>query len=456
MRYEWFIAKRYLKPQGGATFIFHLTLISMIGVALGVASLVVVLSVMNGFANDLRGKILEGISHIVITYRAGLEDYEKIMPNFLEIDNVEAVSPAIIDWGVLFVSQSASSLHEPVTFVGIDPAYDAGVTRMADKLIAGDIDSLTAPAQQPSNKMVSIEDIVQKQDAVLPGIIIGKELATNLLGIYPVDGVADSEVFKAALGAQLSVMALPRETETISMNASRGGAKEVKFRVTGVFDSGNYEFDSSWVYVSIPSAQYLIGMNGRVTNLQFRLRDHSIQATTDTMNEIIKMNNRLVSSRGYVQSWRDMRKTFFEALEIEKLTMNIILRIIILVATFNIIATLFMVVTEKTRDIGLLRAIGAGRANVMSVFIMLGIYIGALGALLGVGIGYAICVFLQVYPIEMPGGGSVYYLRYIPCEPEIADFIWVTVYTFVISLLASIYPAIRASRAIIVESLRFS
>ena len=151
-----------------------------------------------------------------------------------------------------------------------------------------------------------------------------------------------------------------------------------------------------------------------------------------------------------------MNKIFFDALKIEKRTMDLILKIIILVATFNIIATLFMVVMEKTRDIGLLRAMGAGRKNVMLIFILLGIIVGTMGASLGVGLGYAVCRFIQIFQIEMPGDNSIYYLKYVPCHMEIWDFLWVCVYTVTVSFLASIYPAVRASRLAPVDALRFS
>jgi lipoprotein-releasing system permease protein len=136
--------------------------------------------------------------------------------------------------------------------------------------------------------------------------------------------------------------------------------------------------------------------------------------------------------------------------------MNYILKIIILVATFKIIATLFMVVTEKTRDIGLLRAVGAGRRNILKIFLTLGVLVGLIGASLGVLGGFTICTILQMFPPELPGEGRIYYLKYLPCEMEVMDFISVAGYTFVVSFLASIYPAVRAARLSPVDALRFS
>lgn len=449
MRYEWFIAKRYLRPQGGATFIFHLTLISMIGVALGVASLVVVLSVMNGFANDLRSKILEGISHVIIQYPRGLEDYDEFIPHYKELDNVDAVSPAIIDWGAIFVTDLVDRRREAVTFVGIDPERD--VSNVKDKIVVGSIDSLAEAPEPPSGELVPLDVLEDQAELDNPGAVIGVELAAKLFGAYTVNGTVDKEQLKFVIGQSLTLITLPKQVDTITS----GVAERLILRVDGVFETGNYEFDSTWIYMSLPAAQQILSLGDRVTHIQFRLHDHSLEATEKTYWNVIDLKNDL-SSGGYVQTWQEMRRAYFEALEMEKFTMTIILRIIILVATFNIIATLFMVVTEKTRDIGLLRAIGAGRRNVMFLFLSLGILIGLIGVFLGLGLGYAVCLFIQVYPIELPGGGSIYYLRYIPCEPEATDFFWVTVYTFIISLLASVYPAFRASRAVIVDSLRFS
>lgn len=451
MRYEWFIAKRYLRPQGGATFIFHLTLISMIGVALGVASLVVVLSVMNGFTYEIRGKILEGISHIIIKYDRGVEDYQKQLPLFSELDNVEAVSPAILDAGALFVTDSVNPRQVFISFVGIDPDQD--VTNIRNKIKVGSTDRLRiVPETEPEySELVPLEQLENELVKEDPGIIIGTELAANLFGLYNIDSSIDNESLKQIIGRRLTLITIPKQTDTFST----GAIQKLIFKIDGVFDSGNYEFDSSWAYMSIPSAQYLLNFDDRVSFFQFRLHDYSEEQTDQTWEDIYQLNHRM-NGTGFVQTWRDMRRAYFDAIEMEKVTMTIILRIIILVATFNIIATLFMVVTEKTRDIGLLRAIGAGRKNILFLFLSLGTLIGFIGVMLGLLIGFGLCLFIQVYPIELPGGGSVYYLRYIPCKPELMDFLWVMVYTFLISLLASVYPAIRASRAIIVDSLRFS
>ena len=448
MRYEWFIAKRYLRPQGGATFIFHLTLISMAGVALGVTSLITVLSVMNGFGNDLRAKILQGRSHIVLKYTNGLQNYEQILPAFAAIENVEAYSPVILNWGMLIPTELPGGGHYPVSLIGIDPKREIAVTQIDKKLIAGTLVPLSDDGSESSdNQKVKITEVQPKR---IHGILIGKELANSLFGI-PDSEEKKEKVYEAVLGQHVTLITVPDDRESLSMDWK----ENLDFQVVGVFDSGHYEFDSTWVYISIPDAQSLFHLAGAVTDIQFRLKDHSQEATLETRKEIYTVNRERVGT-GYPETWMEMNRTFFNALTIEKRTMNYILKIIILVATFNIIATLFMVVTEKTRDIGLLRAVGAGRWNILKLFLLLGILVGTIGAVLGVAGGFSLCKIIQWFPPELPGEGQIYYLKYLPCEMEWTDFIGVALYTLLVSFLASLYPAIRASRLIPIEALRFS
>ncbi|HOL95565.1 MAG TPA: ABC transporter permease [bacterium] len=450
MRYEWFVAKRYLRPQGGATFIFHLTLISTAGVALGVASLITVLSVMNGFGNYLRSKILQVRSHIVFYYDnyGGIGNYDQVLSEFAKIPNVAACSPTIKEWGFLYPVESR--IPYAVNFVGIDPDYEIQVTALDQFMIAGSLDGLREERRPPaSGRKVKITELAQ---AKKHGILIGKELAAAMFHIGEAEGETKEQAYSRALGRRINLITLRHDTDTISLEQTSTD----QFVVEGVFESGHYEYDSTLVYISLPAAQTLLGLGNRVTEIQFRLRDHSIPQTNLTGLEIFKKNQELLGGAGYGQTWMSMNQTFFQALDIEKRTMDYILKIIILVATFNIIATLFMVVTEKTRDIGLLRAIGAGRKNIMLIFIFLGLIVGALGAGLGVLGGFSICTFLQMFPPELPGEGRVYYLKYLPCEMELMDFVWVSVYTLVVSFLASIYPAVRAARFTPVDALRFS
>ncbi|MGC9326234.1 MAG: FtsX-like permease family protein [Candidatus Hinthialibacter sp.] len=458
MRYEWFIAKRYLKPQGGATFIFHLTLISMAGVALGVASLITVLSVMNGFGNYLRSIMVEVGSHVVMNYDSagGLKNAEEFMDELVKIPNVEACSPVIQYWGMIQRTNYPGSSPQLVTFMGVDPDLESRVTGLSDNMIAGSLEGLKQEVRpSASQKKVRLNELVAQSDGVkqFPGIIIGKEMAYLYFGAQETDEISQEEAYQYVLGQKLTLLTYLSEGESVT----EGKPVQRTFVVEGVFETGHYQYDSSLVYISLLSAQVLLQIpEGRINSIQFRLYDHSKEATNKTFDAIVAKNQEILGWYGGGTTWMNQHQVFFQALDIEKRTMDYILKIIILVATFNIIATLFMVVTEKTRDIGLLRAIGAGRRNVMSIFVLLGIIVGALGAVFGVAGGYTICSIIQIFPPELPGDGQVYYLKYLPCDMEAMDFIWVSVYTLVVSFLASIYPAVRASRFIPVEALRFS
>ncbi|MBZ0256733.1 ABC transporter permease, partial [bacterium] len=318
MRYEWFIAKRYLRPQGGATFIFHLTLISMIGVALGVASLVVVLSVMNGFAYDVRSKILEGISHVIIKYDHGISDYEKQLPQFAEIKNVKAVSPAIIDAGALYVTDAREPNQMFVTFLGINPDLD--VSNIKSKIKYGSIDSLRNTADAQSDEMVSLDQLEEESSQEDPGIIIGTELAASLFHLYKMDSSIDDDMLQQVIGRRLTLITVPKMTDTFTT----GVVQKLIFRIDGVFETNNYEFDSSWVYMSIPSAQFLLNLDNRVTLLQFMLNDFSEEKTEETWTDIYNFNRRMNGGAGFVQTWKDMRSAYFEAIKMEKVTMTII------------------------------------------------------------------------------------------------------------------------------------
>lgn len=458
MRYEWFIAKRYLKPQGGATFIFHLTLISMVGVALGVTSLITVLSVMNGFGNYLRSIMIQVGSHIVMNYDniGGIKDVDGVLEELSKVPNVAACAPIIPFWGMIHRTDYPGGEPQMIQFIGIDPDRQNQVNGVVDDLVGGNLEGLKKEKRSSeSEKKIKLNDFLSKgEDKEMPGIIIGKEMALSYLSITSSSDKADDiEYIKNILGQKLTLMTIPRSGDSIV----DGKPTERTFVVEGVFETGNYEYDSGLVYISLLSAQVLLQTpEGRVNSIQFKLTDHSKAATEKTFEDLLQRNNELLGWHGGGYTWMDQHHVFFQALDYEKRTMDYILKIIILVATFNIIATLFMVVTEKTRDIGLLRAIGAGRKNVMTIFIMLGLIVGALGVIFGVAGGLTVCSIIKIFPPEMPGNGQIYYLKYLPCEMEIMDFVWVSVYTMIVSFLASIYPAVRASRFIPVDALRFS
>ncbi len=436
MRYEWFIAKRYLRPQGGATFIFHLTLFSIGAVALGVAALITVLSVMNGFANDVRSKIIGARSHIIVKMNYGEEYQPALIQEYNDLPNVAAVSPLIEFVGMLYAAENPQN-QIPTQVFGIVPEYEIEVSRLDEKIVIGDLGSVARETEEKPSGMVDITALSQTDT---PGIIIGKEMARALFRDY-----------RNVLGRRVTIMTLPSDDFSIAYTKP----SVQNFHVTGVFESGYYEYDLTWAYVALEDAQAITGMNGKVKGLQLRLEDAEEAATVNAQT-LVNEKSKELGVFGYPITWMEMNKNFFEALKIEKTAMDLILKIIILVATFNIIATIFMIVMAKTRDIGLLRAIGSSRRSVMMIFLLVGIYIGLIGTALGIVGGYGVCSIIQVYPIELPGGGQVYNLKYLPCDMLFNDFAGVAAYTFVISFMAAIYPAVRASRLQPVDALRYN
>ncbi len=242
MRYEWYIAKRYLQPQGGATFIFHLTLISMTGVALGVASLIVVLSVMNGFANDLRMKMIQGRSHVVMHYNwgEGLPNYRGVISEFEKLDNVEACSPVIIKYGFLYPTDYRNAPQSAVQFSGIDTAMESAVTGLDKKIIAGSLDALAREKPEPpSERKVKLTDLVKE---IAPpresGIIIGRELATNMFLVTESDNMTKEQTFSQVLGSRLTLVTIPAESNSVMSGVTNSRT----FVIEGVFESGHYDF----------------------------------------------------------------------------------------------------------------------------------------------------------------------------------------------------------------------
>jgi lipoprotein-releasing system permease protein len=461
MRYEWFIAQKYLKPKGGATFIFLLTMISMTGVALGVASLITVLSVMNGFGHFLRSSMIQVSSHIIMEYpdNGGLSDPEAIMTELEKLPNVDACSPMVSKWGLIQRTDypiNDTNRVNIVSFVGIDPEREAKVTGIKDFLVTGSFDGFKEEKRPPeSSEMMKLDQLVAQRsgEKKLPGIIIGTEMAGSFFVINSTKDTPDEEAYKYVIGQRLTIMTMPNDV----VSFAEAEPSERTFAVEGVFKTGNYEYDSALVYTSLLSAQTMLEIpQGRVPALQFKLHDHSQDATDQSLMNISSRSQEMLGRSPSGNTWMRQHQVFFRALAYEKLVMDCILKIIILVATFNIIATIFMVVTDKTRDIGLLRAIGAGRKNIMLIFIFFGLIVGALGVTLGITGGLGVCTFIKTVPITLPGDGQVYYMKYLPCRMIFSDFLWVSVYTMVISFLASIYPAIRASRLVPVDALRFS
>ena len=410
MSFEYFIGKRYLKAKQKHAFISMITVLSVAGVTVGVMALIVVIAVMSGFEDDLKTRILGIESHLVLMRHGGpFADYQTVMEKMAAVQGVEAVTPFIYTQVMLRSSGGVSG----AVLRGIDPETAASVIKGIE----------TGALSEPSR------DADQEMQAVrVPGIILGKELARSL------------HVLK---GDMVQVIT------TKGMISPIGHVPTMRrFVVKGYFETGMYEYDGSMAYVGLGDAQKILRMPGAVSGIEARVTD--IYNARDVAQ-------RVVETLGYpywVRDWMQMNRNLFSALKLEKTVMFIILALIILVAAFNIASSLIMMVMEKTKDIAILKAMGATDGSIRKIFVFEGLLIGALGTFLGVVIGFVMCALLEKYKfIELPG--DVYYLTTLPVKLDLMDVVVIAASALVICFLATLYPARQASKLDPVEAIRY-
>ncbi len=413
MSYEMFIGLRYLRAKRKQTFVSLITLISIAGVMVGVTALIVVIAVMNGFKEDLRDKILGVTSHVVISrFDGNISKYQEVRAKVGEVSGVNAATPFIYTQ-VMISSRKAIS---GAVLRGIEPKTASKVINLPKNLRAGSLEELEA-----ENKPEGMR--------ATPGIILGNELARNIGALR-----GEPVTVISPLGRLTPLGRVPRSQT---------------FRVAGIFDSGMYEYDSTIAYVSLWAAQRFLGIGDRVTGIEVRV---------DNIYEADRVARAIGKALGgypyWSRDWMRMNKNLFSALKLEKIVMFIILTLIILVAAFNIVGTLIMVVIEKTRDIAILKSMGATRRSIMKIFMIEGAVIGLVGTLLGLLGGYTLCTLLATYKfIELPS--DVYYISTLPVQMNPLDVALIALAAIVITLAASVYPAWQASRFDPAEAIRY-
>lgn len=409
---ELFIGLRYIRAKRKNHFVSFIAFISIAGVALGVFSLIVVLSVMNGFGNELRDRTLSMTSHATISgYDGYLKDWPTVLAKAMESKEVVAAAPYINKEAMLSNGKrvSGSLIH------GIDPEMEGKVSSVAEKMVSGKLTDLKSGEY---------------------GIVLGRELA-NALGVYEGDRVT-------VITPQASITAV-------------GVMPRLKrFRVVGVFEVGMNQFDSAMSYIHLDDAAKLFSYDEKVNGVRLKLTD---------LFEAPRITREIEQSFGenyWVKDWSKQHKNFFRALQTEKTVMFIILLMIISVAALNIVSTLMMTVTDKESDIAILRALGMRPSSVMIIFIIQGAFIGLFGTLIGVGTGVpvAINVFEIVSWLErlfstdfLPS--DVYYISDITADVKVKDVVTYALSAFTVTILATIYPAWRASRTLPAEALRY-
>ncbi len=417
MKYEWFIGLRYLKAKRKQTFISIITVISVAGVMVGVMALIVVLAVMSGFEKTLKEKILgtQAHLHLLKATQEGLDQYQEVTKRVEETKGVASAAPFIISQVML----SSESNVFGVVLKGIDPDRVGRVTELANNLKSG-----------------RLEDLKGGKEGDPPGIILGVELAKHLSV-----SLNDSIQVISPLGTVTPMGMMP---------------KMKRFRVKGIFYSGMYEFDNTMAYVSLESAQKFFSMGDRVTGIEIKTND--IYKVKEVGREI----RRKMGFPFWTKDWMEMNRNLFSALRLEKIAMFIILVLIVLVAAFNIISSLIMVVMEKNKDIAILKSMGASSKSILKIFTIEGGVIGVVGTILGTILGLGAAFNLEKITdfVERLFGfkilsSDVYYIDKLPSQVNPVDVILIVLTAVLISLLATLYPAWRASKLDPAEALRY-
>jgi lipoprotein-releasing system permease protein len=422
--YELFISLRYLRARRKQVFVSIITFISIAGILLGVAALIIVLAVMNGFETDLRNKILGVNAHLVLMeYSGAMRDYSKVANTVSSIKGVAGATPFVYGQAMVKSGENVSG----VVIRGIDMDSASQVLQI-NRMQGGKMADLS----DRSRHALPLEPVLRD----LPGVVLGKELAKNLgLGLY------DTVSIISPMGISTPMGLVPRIK---------------KFLVVGIFDSGFYEYDSTLVFLSLKDSQAFLNMGDLVTGVEIRLLD---------IYQAERVAGAITAKLGYpywVRTWMDMNKNLFSALKLEKRVMAIILSLIVLVAAFNIISTLIMVVMEKHRDIAILKSMGASSAGIMKIFIFQGLTISFIGTSLGCSIGLAVALHLSQISlfVERLFGfkilpGDVYYLSELPSRVNYGDVLLIALGTLLISFLSTVYPSWRASKLDPAETLRY-
>ncbi len=411
MGFELFIGRRYLRAKQKQAFISLITILSIAGVAVGVMALIVVIAVMTGFEADLKKRILSGQPQIMIMRHGGpIAKYREILQAVEQTPGVEAATPFIYAQIMLRSNSGASG----AVLRGIDPAS------------AGRVMDTLRDLYLPSATAANASTVASPE---IPGIVLGLELAKNL-----------------AVG----------KGDVIYLISPRGMISPIghvptmrRFKVTGFFESGMYDYDQTFAYINIRDAQKIMRLGDAVTGLDIRVTD---------VYEARNIAGTISGKLGFpywARDWMQMNRNLFKALKLERQVMFIILTLIILVAAFNIASSLIMMVMGKTRDIAILKAMGATERSLKKIFVLNGMVIGLLGTLIGLGLGLVICTVLKHYNIHELTGDIYYFTTRLPVKLEFLDVASIIAAALLICFLATLYPARQAAKLNPVEAIRY-
>jgi lipoprotein-releasing system permease protein len=405
MPFELHIALRYLLARRKQAFISVISLISTMGVAVGVTALVVALALMTGLQGELRDRILGAQAHIFVWKTSGLADYHADVARLKAVDGVIGAAPAILGKALLRTARSDAF----VTLKGIDPVLEPDVTDVGRSMVKGKVADLEPRTQEEA-----------------PGILVGADLARDL-GLT----VGDSVTVLTPEGTLSPMGMMPRAR---------------RLRVAGIFKLGLYEFDAASGFVTLALAERLLNKSPDLIELRVRDVYGAPRLAAQLQDQL--------GPEYATQDWADMNGSLFSALRLEKMAISITIGLIVMVAALNIIASLVLLVMEKSRDIAILKTMGASRRSVMAIFMVQGLIIGLVGTTLGAALGTGLSFVLDRYKL-IQLSADVYQVSHVPFVVLPADFVTVVISAIVICFLATIYPSRQAARLDPVQALRF-
>jgi len=407
MRFAWLVAKRYLRSPNRPAVLRLVTVLAVVGVTAGVATLVIALAMNSGFRSTMQDRLLGVTAHVTVS-RAGssaLSDYSQLAERLDHVPGVKAVAPAIY----ITVLLSSAGRARGVVVKGINPALEQKRNEALQRIVAGNAGF--APTSDGFNS-----------------VVVGKLLADDLQ-LKPDDYVT----LTSPAGHMTPFGMMPRSQ---------------RFRISGIFDSGFYDYDANWGFVSLPAAQNLAGVGDVVSVLEFRISDvdHADQMAVRLKQE---------AGPGYsATTWMDENRALFRALRLEKLVTALFIGLITFVAGLNILVVLAMTVSDRARDIAVLMALGARRQQIRKIFVLLGIAVGGFGTALGLFAGYFFAWAAGTYKL-IPLDPQIYSVPFVPFQPNPSDALWIAAAALAISVASTLVPARSASRIQPVDLLRY-
>jgi lipoprotein-releasing system permease protein len=412
-RLELQIAWRYLRSRRGSKLLSLISIIAIGGVLVGVSALIVIIGVMNGLQHDLREKILVGSPDIrVLSYGEDLKitDWSKVLDKVRKQPGVVTAAPFVLTEALMTAGHDYAG---GVYVVGLLPQGRGvpDVTTIRSHAISGDFRFASSDGQQR-------------------GVVLGKLLASR---------------FNKSPGDSINLLSAGGG----KMNPVTGGfiPRVERFEVTGIVSTGMYEYDNSYAFIALDKAQNLAGLNDGVTGIEVKTADRWQAAS---------VASRLVAALGWpyrTVDWEEQNHSLFQALKLEKLGMGVILLLIVLVAAFNIVSTLTMVVADKTKEIGILKAMGMPARSIRRIFFAQGLVIGIVGTMLGLVLGFGAALALDKYQF-IKLDAQVYFIDHLPVSTQPADVMWIVLASIAIAAIATVYPSVQASRLFPIEAIR--